>query len=183
MKKIAITVSLFLTIVLPLTAVAGDMVVIKAKETTLASNPQGETTGTLKEGVMAEKIEEKEGWTKVRVEGWVANGDLLALKTEIEVKKDYREVPARKLGSMLDTYDGKKVSFKGQFGVVLKMDNRVNNYTRFTVSLVDCYIPNGDFDLIKDLKEGNPVTVYGQVKRGMGDMEWYYIKVDKVTQN
>ena len=51
MKKIAIAVLLFLTIVLPLTLVSAEPVVVKVKETALATNPQGEIIGILKEGV------------------------------------------------------------------------------------------------------------------------------------
>jgi hypothetical protein len=182
MKKIAAFL-FFLAVVLPLGNVSAAQVVIKVDQTNIVTNPGGEAIGTLKEGVGADKIEEKDGWTKVQVQGWIENANLLVMKGEKEGPKDYHEFSVRKLSGMIDTYDGKKVSFQGQFGIISKSDDRVNSYTKFTVSLVECYIPNKDFDSIKDLKEGDPVTVYGKVKRGYGSTEWYYIAVDKVIKN
>ena len=188
MKKIIVLTAVFLIITFCFNHAYGEVVVVKAKQGILKAAPGGEDIGTIIEGVTCEKIDEKEEWARVKLEGWIKNSDIIVLKIDKDKKekekKDYIEFTADRLSreSTIDTYEHKKVSFKGNFDGIFETERKVSNYVNFTVSSVECYIPTKNYSKIKDLKRGDSVQVYGKVKRGLRYPPWYYVSVDEIVK-
>ncbi|MFH1784046.1 MAG: hypothetical protein ABH868_04020 [bacterium] len=189
MKKVVLT-SFLLMIIMQVSYALADVVVVKVEEANIAESPEGESIGVIKEGTPCESIYEEGAWTKINVEAWVKTSDITLIKmgTEKEEikKEDYAKLTPSKLKSegFFDSYDKRRITFRGNLGTVYKNNDKVANHVNFTVSSVNCFIRTRDVEKIKDFKKGDSVRVYGQVKRepGGGEHEKYYIQVNDIIK-
>ena len=189
MRKIIVLILFFLMIAFYVTHVFSEVVVVKVKEGLLKNSPQGEEIGVIGEGVTCQKIVKEGEWTKVKLEGWIKTTDVIVLKLDIDKdeqkKKEYVKLAPQKLRleGILDTYEGRKISFEGKFGNIFEGNKKVANHINFTVSSVECYIHSRDYNKIQQIEKNQEVRIYGKVRRGFGQLApWYYIKVEDIIK-
>lgn len=118
MKKVtAIVYTVFLIVLIPGFVFAEDLTP-NVPEENVRSIPNGKSIiGTVRTGTRLEKIKEKDGWTKVRLEGWVYSPSLKSMPPDPD-----KQVPV--VGA--DVFDVLHWNWK-QIGSMLRVQGVVQN--------------------------------------------------------
>lgn len=89
----------------------GELFTVGAAPLGVRAAPGGDTLAVVSPGAELSVVERREGWVRVRVEGWAPGGELVA----VDPAEPLLEVDAAELRANPEAYDGRRVRWTVQF--------------------------------------------------------------------